>query len=69
MLVVVKKPPANTADLKRSELDPWVRKITWRRTWQPIPVFLPGDWRLLWTNELSRLQVFRIVELDMTNAT
>ena len=24
-------------------LDPWVRKITWRRTWQPSPVFLPGE--------------------------
>ena len=21
---------------------PWVGKITWRRKWQPIPVFLPG---------------------------
>ena len=24
-------------------LDPWVRKIPWRRTWQPTPVFLPGE--------------------------
>ena len=22
--------------------DPWVRKITWRRKWQPTPVLLPG---------------------------
>ena len=22
--------------------EPWVRKIPWRRTWQPTPVFLPG---------------------------
>ena len=22
---------------------PWVRKIPWRRKWQPTPVFLPGD--------------------------
>ena len=22
--------------------DPWVRKISWRREWQPTPVFLPG---------------------------
>ena len=21
---------------------PWVRKIPWRRKWQPNPVFLPG---------------------------
>ena len=22
--------------------DPWVRKIPWRREWQPTPVFLSG---------------------------
>ena len=27
---------------KRCGLDPWVRKIPWRRKWQPAPVFLPG---------------------------
>ena len=27
---------------RRYELDPWVRKIPWRRKWQPSPVFLPG---------------------------
>ena len=26
---------------RRHRLDPWVRKIPWRRKWQPIPVFLP----------------------------
>ena len=28
---------------KRCEFDPWVRKIPWRRAWQPIPVFLPVE--------------------------
>ena len=28
---------------RRSELDPWVRKILWIRKWQPIPVFLPWN--------------------------
>ena len=28
---------------KRHGLDPWVGKIPWRRAWQPIPVFLPGE--------------------------
>ena len=27
---------------RRWEFNPWVRKIPWRRIWQPIPVFLPG---------------------------
>ena len=26
----------------KCEFDPWVRKIPWRRKWQPTPVFLPG---------------------------
>ena len=29
--------------LKRCGFDPWVRKILWRRKWQPTPVFLPGE--------------------------
>ena len=28
---------------ERCEFDPWVRKIPWRRKWQPTPVFLPGE--------------------------
>ena len=27
---------------KRLSFGPWVRKIPWRRKWQPTPVFLPG---------------------------
>ena len=27
---------------QRGRFDPWVRKIPWRRRWQPAPVFLPG---------------------------
>ena len=27
----------------RPESDPWVRKIPWRRRWQPTPVFLPTE--------------------------
>ena len=23
--------------------NPWVRKILWRRAWQPTPIFLPGE--------------------------
>ena len=26
----------------RPGFDPWVRKIPWRRKWQPAPVLLPG---------------------------
>ena len=27
---------------KRCEFNLWVRRIPWRRAWQPTPVFLPG---------------------------
>ena len=29
----------------RRVFDPWVRKIPWRRAWQPTPVFLCGKSR------------------------
>ena len=28
---------------RRPEFDPWVGKNPWRRKWQPISVFLPGE--------------------------
>ena len=28
---------------ERPRFDPWVRKIPWRRDWQPTPVLLPGE--------------------------
>ena len=28
---------------KRHRLDPWIRKIPWRRAWQRTPEFLPGE--------------------------
>ena len=28
---------------KRHEFNPWVKKIPWRRAWEPTPVFLTGE--------------------------
>ena len=39
---VVKDLPANAGDLRDGGFDSWVRKIPWRRKWQPTPVFLPA---------------------------
>ena len=33
----------NLPAMRRWGFDPWVRKIPWRRAWQPTPVFLPGE--------------------------
>ena len=39
---------------RRPGLDPWVRKIPWRRVWQPTPIFLPRE--SPWTEEPGGLQ-------------
>ena len=36
---MVKNPPA----MRRPGFDPWVGKISWRRAWQPTPVFMAGE--------------------------
>ena len=38
-----KEPACQCRRHKRQGSDPWVRKIPWRRAWQPTPVFLPGE--------------------------
>ena len=50
-LLLKKKPACKFRRHKRSESDPWVRKIPRRRAWQPTPVFLPGE-----SQEPGRLQ-------------
>ena len=35
--------PASAGTYKRCGFDSWVGKISWRRKWQPTPVFLPGE--------------------------
>ena len=38
-----KEPPCQCRRWKRLGFNPWVGKIPWRRAWQPIAVFLPGE--------------------------
>ena len=33
----------NLPKMQETRFDSWVRKIPWRREWQPTPVFLPGE--------------------------
>ena len=65
-----------------TKFDPWIRKITWRRKWQPTPVFLSGKshrWRSLVgyspVQSLSRVRLFatpwitaRQASLSITNS-
>ena len=48
---MVKNPPASAED-KRSGLDPWVRKIPWRRAWHSRIL----AWRVPRTEEPGGLQ-------------
>ena len=36
------EPARNAGGVQRRVFDPWVRKIPWRRKWQPPPVLWPG---------------------------
>ena len=38
-----KEPAGQCRRHKRYGFDPWIRKIPWRRKWQPTPVFLSGE--------------------------
>ena len=38
-----KEPSCQCRRHVRYGFNPWVRKIPWRRAWQPTPVFLPGQ--------------------------
>ena len=42
---MVKNLLANAGDIRDTKFDPWVRKILWRREWQPTPVFLLGKFQ------------------------
>ena len=42
VVLLAKSPPVSEVG-QRHMFDPWVRKILWRRAWQPTPVFLPGE--------------------------
>ena len=41
-LSCIKNLPTKAGDARDMGFNPWVRKILWRRKWQPSPVFLPG---------------------------
>ena len=44
-----KNVPYQCRRCKRYSFDPCVRRISWRRDWQPTPVFLPGkSHAILW---------------------
>ena len=41
-MAAVKNLPVSAGDARDVSFNPCVRKSSWRRKWQPTPVFLPG---------------------------
>ena len=52
---------------KKCRFDPWVRKIPWRKKWQPTPVFLPGKFHE--QRSLVGYSPWGCKELNMTEQT
>ena len=64
---MVDNPPANAGDIRDVGLIPASGKISWRRAWEPTPVFLqenPMD-RGVWQATIHRVHQ----ESDTTEAT
>ena len=54
----------STYQRRRLRFHPWVRKIPWRRKWQPTLVFLPGE--LHGQSSLVGYSLWGCKESDMT---
>ena len=62
-----KEPACQCRRHKRCGFNPWVRKIPWRRTWQPPPVFLPRESH--GQRRLAGYSLWGCRESDMTEVT
>ena len=58
--------PADAVDTRNTGLS-WVRKMPWRRAWQPTPVFLPRESH--GQSSLAGYSPRGCKELDTTEAT
>ena len=63
---MLNRPSCKSRRHKRHWFDPFVGKTSWRRKWQPTPVFL--TWKIPWTEEPGGLQSMGL-QLDMTENT
>ena len=65
--LVIKKAGCQCRIHKRHRFQPWVGKISWRRTWQPTPVFFFGEFHRQRSPVDYSLQ--GRIGLDMTKVT
>ena len=64
MALAVKNLPASAGDIRDVGSSPWVTKISWKRAWQPTPVFLLGE-----PHGQRSLAGYRVAESNTTEAT
>ena len=64
--LVLKNPPVNAGDVRDEGLIPGLGRFPWRRTWQPTPVFLPGEFH--GQRSLVGYSPWGCKELDTTKA-
>ena len=62
-----KSPLAGAGEVRDHGFHPWVRKIPWRRAWQPTPVFLSRESR--GQRSLAGYSPWGLKESDTTEAT
>ena len=62
-----KEPACQYRRHKGCKFELWVRKIPWRRAWQPTAVFLPGEFH--GQRRLVGYSLWGHKELDMAKAT
>ena len=62
-----KEPTCQCRRHKRHGFDPWVGKISWKRAWQPTPVFWPGESH--GQRSLTGYSLWGCSESDMIEAT
>ena len=67
VVLVVKNSPSIARRLKRCWFHPWVRKILWRRKWQPTPVFSPEEFH--GQRCLACYSLYSCTESEMTEMT
>ena len=67
MVLSAKNQSASVGDIRDMRIDPWVRKIPWRRAWQPTLVLLPGE--LHGQRSLAGYSPCGCKELDMAEMT
>ena len=57
----------NLPVMQETGFNPWVGKIPWRREWQPIPVFLPGEFHGEEPGKLQSMGLQRVRHDWVTN--